>query len=118
MNISELQGWLTLLLTACAGVASLIFCYFKLSTNAAKEVYKAEKKEVLNSVAMMLETMKEFRVTQKEQSKTVADLTLSVLEVKIQIATHKELLEKFFREMVIDTGDGFKVDPRKANKQR
>jgi hypothetical protein len=51
MNMTELQGWLTLLLSASVAIGGLIFFYFKIQTTASKEIYQAEKKEVLNSIA-------------------------------------------------------------------
>jgi hypothetical protein len=118
MNMTELQGWLTLLLSASVAIGGLIFFYFKIQTNASKEIYQAEKKEVLNSIAKMAEVMTEFRITQKETEKTVSDLKMTTLEIKIKVATLSELFEKFYRDMTVDTGDGYKIDPRKANKQK
>jgi hypothetical protein len=118
MNMTELQGWLTLLLSASGAIGGLIFFYFKIQTNASKEIYQAEKKEVLSSIAKMAEVMTEFRITQKETEKTVSDLKMTTLEIKIKVATLSELFEKFYRDMTVDTGDGYKIDPRKANKQK
>jgi hypothetical protein len=81
MNMTELQGWLTLLLSASVAIGGLIFFYFKIQTTASKEIYQAEKKEVLSSIAKMAEVMTEFRITQKETEKTVSDLKMTTLEL-------------------------------------
>jgi hypothetical protein len=117
-TLTDIAELATLIALCVGGVWALLLFWNSSTESKELRIQAAEKANVNQSINGMLEVMKEFRLSQKETDKTVNELKMSVLEVKIQIATHKELLEKFFRDMTIDTGDGYKIDPRKANKQK
>ena len=118
MSGSELQGWLTLLLSSCVAAAGLIYCYFKLSAKAAKDVYEAEKKEVLRCIAAMAESMGDIKKIVREIQNDQSNLKLTVKELEIKFAFFNETMEKYYRSVVLNNGDGTFVDPRKANRQK
>jgi peptidoglycan hydrolase CwlO-like protein len=127
--MTELQNWLIIILTAGGlvwGVASSLMKKSEASKlriqsakeNSDKRLYEVEKENVLNSIRALADVVRDTRATVKENNSNFNTLNLSVKELQVQLGAMKEILEKYYRGPVIQTGDGTIQDPRKVNRQR
>jgi hypothetical protein len=131
--MTELQNWLLIILTSAGvfggtGWAILSFYFARSEATAIrvqsakeesdKRLYKAEKDNVLNSIRALSDVVRDTRLAAKETNANVTSLNLSVRELQVQFGSMKEILEKYYRGPIIQTGDGTTLDPRKVVKQK
>jgi phosphatidate phosphatase PAH1 len=127
--MTELQTWLTIILTAGGLFWKIASSLMKKSEESKlrilgakelseKRLYESEKENVLNSIRALADVVRDTRATVKENNTNYNTLNLAVGELKVKLESMKELLEKYYRGPIIQTGDGTIQDPRKVNRQR